>query len=102
MAKKTAKQLDSEVAAALATPPLTYHLTTRAVYSRSAQMPTVSSYIATLSPLDGRDIHFKRETRGQAIRAALAYADKGHLEVEHRTRVEARLAEYDAKEGKQP
>lgn len=104
MVKKTAKQLDAEVAAALASSATaaTYHLTTRPVYSRSAQMPTVGSYIAILSPLDGTDIEFKRATRGQAIRAALAYADKHHLEVEHRTSVEARLAACDAQESKQP
>lgn len=104
MAKKTAKQLDTEVANALASSGrrLTYHLTTRSVYSRSAQMPTVSNYIATLSPLDGRDIQFKRETRGQAIRAALAYADKRHLEVERRALVEAKLAAVLAAESKGP
>ena len=105
MAKKTAKQLDAEVANALASsaPRVTYHLTTRSVYSRSAQMPTVSNYIATLSPLDGRDIQFKRETRALAIEAALKYADARGLEVEHRAQVETRLKaerERDRNEGK--
>ena len=93
MAKKTSKQLDTEIAEAIATAPKRdiYHLTTRPVYSRSAQMPTVSRYIATLSPLHGSDIQFKRETRTLAIEAALAYADRRNIEVENRKLIEARL-----------
>lgn len=74
-----------------------HHLTVRAVYSRSAQMPTTSAYVATLSPLHGKDIQFKREDRAAALRAALAYADARHITVENRELIEARLKQ----EGKQ-
>ena len=87
MAKKTTKQFDIWV------------IGLRPVYSRSAQMPTVSSYIASLSPLHGRDVQFKRDTRVLAIQAALKYADARGIKVENRTQVEARL-ERDHREGK--
>ena len=90
MAKKTSKQLDILDI---------WEIRLRPVYSRSAQMPTVSSYIASLSPLHGRDVQFKRDTRALAIEAALKYADARGIKVENRAGIEARL-ERDRREGK--
>ena len=92
MAKKTPKQLDTEIAEAIAARPrrAVYNLTVRPVYSSSAQMPTVSRYIATLSGLHGPDIQFKRATRALAVQAALTHADRRNIEVDNRKLVEAR------------
>lgn len=91
MTKKTAKQLEDEIARALHPTRDVYHLTTRPVYRRGYQMPTVGSYIATLSALRGRDVKFKRDTRALAIQAALTYADRRNIEVENRALMDARL-----------
>ena len=84
--------------AATSAKPEPHHLTVRPVYSRSAQMPTTSAYVATLSPLHGKEIQFKRDDRAAALRAALAYADARSLDIENRALIEARLQQ----EGKQP
>ena len=88
MAKKTTKQPDDVFSVAV-----------RPVYSRSAQMPTVSCYIGVLSALYGRDVQFKRDTRALAIEAALKYADTRGIKVENRAGINARL-ERERREGK--
>ena len=68
-----------------------FRISVRRVYSRSAQMPTVSCHIATLESLHDRDVHFKRDTRALALQAALKYADVRGIEVTNRSLIEARL-----------
>ena len=89
MARKTAKQRED-----------VFRVAVRPVYSRSAQMPTISSYIGILESLYGRDVQFKRDTRVLALQAALKYADARGINVENRAIVETRLQRLQQEQGK--